>query len=87
LFCSNVFGGERAGAFANLFGPGNGTFEADDRELGLDEDAIDLFEVRNAGLVAHRFDAGTRGGAAFVSMERTLQNGHNSLQTVRNRCR
>jgi hypothetical protein len=39
-FRRNVFGGERAGAFVNLFGPGNVTFEADDRELGFSQDGI-----------------------------------------------
>jgi hypothetical protein len=39
-FRRNVFGGERAGAFVNLFGPGNVTFEADDRELGFSQAGI-----------------------------------------------
>jgi hypothetical protein len=39
-FRRNVVGGERAGAFVNLFGPGNVTFEADDRELGFSQAGI-----------------------------------------------
>jgi hypothetical protein len=39
-FRRNVFGGEGAGAFVNPFGPGNVTFEADDRELGFSQAGI-----------------------------------------------
>ena len=39
-FRRNVFGGEWAGAFADLFGPGNVTFEADDREPDFSQAAI-----------------------------------------------
>jgi hypothetical protein len=39
-FRRNVFGSERAGAFVNLFGLGNVTFEADDRELGFSQAGI-----------------------------------------------
>jgi hypothetical protein len=39
-FRRNFFGGERADAFVNLFGPGNVTFEADDRELGFSQVGI-----------------------------------------------
>jgi|ERR1035441_1398180 hypothetical protein len=39
-FRRNVFGGEREGAFVNLFGPGNVTFAADDRELGFSQAGI-----------------------------------------------
>src|ERR1019366_9361809 len=39
-FRRNVFGAERAGAFVNLFGTGNVTFEADDRELGFSQARI-----------------------------------------------
>ena len=41
-FRSNIFGGERGGAFVNLFGPGNVTFEADDRKLGFSHAGINV---------------------------------------------
>ena len=50
IFCSNVFGGERAGAFVSLLGPGNVTFEADDRELGFNQAGINGGDA-NAGVI------------------------------------
>jgi hypothetical protein len=49
-FRRNVFGGERAGAFVNLLGPGNVAFEADDRELGFSQAGINGGDV-DAGAI------------------------------------
>jgi hypothetical protein len=37
--------------------------------MGLDEDAVDLFEVHNAGLVADGFDEGSQAKIAGASQE------------------
>jgi hypothetical protein len=37
--------------------------------VGLDEDAVDVFEVHDAGLVAHRFDERTEAQVAGATQE------------------
>jgi hypothetical protein len=91
-FRRNVFGGERAGAFVNLFGPGNVTFEADDRELGFSQAGINggdadagAIELEAPGIEQYSLgpSAPQAGAATAASLNRQLFGRQTSLP-VRN---
>ena len=76
IFCSNVFGGERAGAFVSLLGPGNVTFEADDRELGFNQAGIEVYRGTQAANVGAAVTALIGGGLERFTREFTCGGGN-----------